>query len=207
MIADPNNILLSRYLQAYFGFEVWAAVSRHDALTNPSMHNADVAMTQRKQIGRQCLIRLARNRVRYSRYQVNKIEFPNGNSSLSYSGNTVAAAFSSCGQIRGIGVDIEQNREMPDGADRLILSARERARMSCTAKQFGCALLRVWTVKEAILKADPLNRKTGWLTAYELLRPHKRMGEAVMKRRNYSKTFQYISFAFGAGYVSFAVCL
>jgi len=207
MQISTNQRLLTGFLQSYFGFEINAVVSNERRQQNAGTLNDKEDIGKRRKQGRKCLRSLAGNSFKHGMYQVNKIKFPHRSSSLSYSGTAVAAVFSPYRKIRGIGVDIELNRTMPEGAEKLLLSARETALMRHHSGLCGGELLRIWTVKEALLKSDPLNEKTGWLTAYELLKPYHRTGEAVLKKRKCGKQFRYISFKIGTGYLSFAVCL
>ncbi|RZU54524.1 4'-phosphopantetheinyl transferase EntD [Krasilnikovia cinnamomea] len=75
----------------------------------------------------------------------------------------------------GIGVDLEAVRPVNPGIARLFLTSAERARLGAAPPH---VLLRLWTVKEAVFKADTGN--AGRILAdYELCRPAAWSGHAT----------------------------
>src|SRR5688500_8593893 len=57
---------------------------------------------------------------------------------------------------QGVGVDIETGRRPPPRMARFFLTRKERR---CLGQPSPEQLLRLWTVKEALFKADPLNHR------------------------------------------------
>lgn len=77
--------------------------------------------------------------------------------SLTHSGE-VAVAVALPPEVRaiGIGVDLEHDRPVKPGMARLICDEHERAWLaSVPADCYAHELLRLWTAKEALYKADP----------------------------------------------------
>ena len=127
---------------------------------------------------------------------------PNGTStSLSHSqGISVAAAV-----IRSqasIGVDLEQNRTADPRTGRFFLRDHELAWLDAAAARNG-ERMRLWTVKEALFKADPGNAGTV-LRSYALADPGARTGYA---RREPGVQFGYGSTRLGQRHLSVAACL
>jgi acyl carrier protein len=64
-------------------------------------------------------------------------------------------------RLAGVGVDIEPERPVDPRTARFFLTGPERDWLSAVdAGRRGGELLRLWTVKEALFKADPANRGT-----------------------------------------------
>jgi len=82
------------------------------------------------------------------------IRFPNPRFSLSHTTHTAVAVGVERGQ--GIGVDVEEGHPVDPRAARFFLSPDE---MRQDISKID--LLRLWTVKEALFKADPDNRGRG----------------------------------------------
>jgi 4'-phosphopantetheinyl transferase len=74
---------------------------------------------------------------------------PRADVSLSHSGRYVVAAVSALGQV---GVDVEARRELTPGMEELCLTPRELAWLRACADPAD-GFLRLWTLKEAYLKA------------------------------------------------------
>lgn len=83
------------------------------------------------------------------------IAFPHARLSLTHSAG-LAVAVGCAEALGGLGVDFEAPRPMRDGSERFFLTASERARLG---EPGDSDLLRLWTVKEALFKADPGNRR------------------------------------------------
>ncbi|MDJ0345783.1 4'-phosphopantetheinyl transferase superfamily protein [Streptomyces sp. H10-C2] len=89
--------------------------------------------------------------------------FPHRRLSLSHvEGAAVAAGLAvPAGDVAGIGVDLETAREARAESARFFLDERERAWLDSVPESARAAEhVRLWTVKEALYKADPDNRHT-----------------------------------------------
>ena len=120
--------------------------------------------------------------------------FPHPLLSLTHAGGVAVAVHRLDNIAGGIGVDLEPGRDIVDGAARLFLSTRER---SCLDAK---GALRLWTVKEAVYKADLGQR--GWLGSYRVIDPGGYRGRALHQR---GTGFRYCSRPLGDGFVSVAV--
>jgi 4'-phosphopantetheinyl transferase EntD len=141
------------------------------------------------------------------------IRFPNPRFSLSHSGDFAVAvavavaekAAPSAHGLAGIGVDLEVGRVPARRGATFFLTEAECLHVD----QLGPAeqpeaLLRLWTVKEALYKANPENQTT-WFTHYAVEAPGLHTGNAVVaipKRR-----LRFTSLPVPSGYLSFAICL
>ncbi|MFG2631679.1 4'-phosphopantetheinyl transferase family protein [Streptomyces sp. NPDC048473] len=134
--------------------------------------------------------------------------FPNRRVSVSYAGGlAVAMALSGdADPVRGVGVDIELRKPSPLETARLFLTSRERERLLALpiAARPG-ALLRQWTVKEALYKANPANAGTH-LRAYALDNPAARNGTARLTGAPQLE-FRYRTLELPHGYLSVALTL
>jgi hypothetical protein len=106
--------------------------------------------------------------------------------------------------LLGVGLDIETNRLVDPEAARFYLTDREQEWLR---EQCGSAssqhLLRLWTVKEAIFKADPENNEK-ILGDYVLENPSHWAGSAYPKDRMFLR-FYYSSIPLDEGFLSIAV--
>lgn len=77
--------------------------------------------------------------------------------SLTHSGDVAIAIALPCDvRATGIGIDLEHDRPIKPGMARLICGERERAWIaSLPAERQAAEVLRLWTAKEALYKADP----------------------------------------------------
>lgn len=91
------------------------------------------------------------------------VAFPDPRLSVSHSGELAVAVGSRRRDATGIGIDVEFRRPFPPAAARFFLDAQETADAGDGADR----LLELWTVKEAVYKADPGNR-TRMLRDYRL---------------------------------------
>ena len=128
------------------------------------------------------------------------IVFPNPRFSLTHSGDAAVAV--GAPNLRGIGVDLELGRGPRAAAERLFLSEHERR---VVAELGPKARLRLWTVKEALYKANLLNSET-WLTHYLVDDPRRDAGKAFVGREGGRLEMRYASFALAGGYLTVAVC-
>lgn len=127
---------------------------------------------------------------------------PNGRStSLSHAqGISVAAAV--IGSRASIGVDVEENRTADPRTGRFFLREHELAWLDATPAR-NDEHIRLWTVKEALFKADPGNVGTV-LRSYALADPGARTGYA---QREPCMRFCYGSTRLGERHLSVAACL
>jgi hypothetical protein len=98
------------------------------------------------------------------------LEFPHPWLSLTHGGDLAVAVAAPAARLRGIGVDYEclreclreRRRPVDPRAARFFLGPAEEAWVTgLPAPAREPALLRLWTVKEAVFKADPRNRDRG----------------------------------------------
>jgi acyl carrier protein len=113
--------------------------------------------------------------------------------------SVVAAAI---GTRATIGVDLEENRPADPRAGRFFLQPAELAWLD-TAPARNDEHLRLWTVKEALFKADPGNDET-MLRSYAVAVPAARAGYA---RRAPDAVFGYGSARLGERHLAVAACL
>lgn len=133
------------------------------------------------------------------------LAFPHPRFTLTHSaGIAVAAAFQSVpGNDMGIGVDFEGHRPVKAGTVRFFLSESERSRPEA-ATLTETDLLRLWTVKEALFKADPGNRFEGrYLGSNQVDGPLSASSGSA--RAAGGRAFRYLSFALDEGYLTIAV--
>jgi hypothetical protein len=100
--------------------------------------------------------------------------------------------------LLGIGLDIETIRPVSLETARFFLSEQEQAGLEDPK-----TLLRLWTVKEAIFKADPENDEK-ILGDYVLENPSEWSGTAYMRGRK-GLRFHYSSIEVRGGFLSIAV--
>jgi 4'-phosphopantetheinyl transferase EntD len=129
------------------------------------------------------------------------IRFPSPRFALTHQGRWAIAVAARAKGTRGVGIDFETRRPPAEGA-RFFLAPRERAwwgaRRRATAE-----LTRLWTVKEALFKADPGNAQFG-LPDYVLDDPAAAKGTA-RRRNGRGLRLQYQSRPWQNGWLSVAV--
>ncbi len=108
------------------------------------------------------------------------------------------------GRVRGVGVDVEPLRMVHPDAARFFLTRAERAwiRRQEPARH-SHHLLRLWTIKEALFKADPENHTT-MLGDYALRDPGASRGRAILTQRGRHLALHYIVIRLSAGWLSVA---
>lgn len=141
------------------------------------------------------------------------LTFPNSRISLSHSaGFAVAAAFLSeapapasdpFSGTRGIGVDFEGHRPVKADTVRFFLSDAERSRPEA-ASLAERDLLRLWTVKEALFKADPGNRSEGWHLGSNQVEGSLTAFSGIARSAG-GRLFRYLSLAPDEGFLTIAV--
>ncbi|MBU6533017.1 4'-phosphopantetheinyl transferase superfamily protein [Streptomyces sp. NPDC057245] len=135
--------------------------------------------------------------------------FPHRLLSLSYAGPLAVAAAVVGGDaaaVAGTGVDIELGDPPPPQTARFFLGEHEhRHLLAAGAAERPKALLRYWTVKEALFKADPANAGTD-LRRYLVDRPGQWRGAARLAG-DARPRFRYASFDVPPGFLSVACML
>lgn len=130
-----------------------------------------------------------------------RIQFPSPRYSLTHSGDVAVAVVARSERQRGIGVDVEWDRPAPVAAARFYLTEREAEwTAGLPDHERGTELLRLWTVKEALFKADPDNGPRV-LSDYELADPGSWTGCATGARF----VLRSISFRLRGGLLTLAV--
>jgi 4'-phosphopantetheinyl transferase EntD len=131
------------------------------------------------------------------------LAFPHPRVSLTHSGGYAVAVGSHDPALRGVGVDLELRPALRRETARWFLGPHERRWLArCRAAEAPSELLRLWTVKEAVFKADPRNQGRV-LASYRLPAPAGPSGMAAVAGAPGS--FEYVSVAFGDGALSAAV--
>ena len=130
------------------------------------------------------------------------ILFPAPRFSLSHCRFTAVAVGLSDGTlVDGIGIDLELGRTPPERSMRFFLTEDESKWVSGIQHQnVDMALLRLWTVKEALFKADPDNAGRV-LTSYRLEDPSRDSGRAFA----FDNVLEYSSFSIPGGMLSVAI--
>jgi len=136
------------------------------------------------------------------------LRFPHPRYSLTHSGDWAIALGTSTRGLRGVGVDFETRRLAGAGSGRWLsaagyfLTAAERAWVAgLAAEARGGELVRLWTVKEALFKADADNDGRG-LAEYALDAPEAASGRG---RRAGGGTACYRSWVLPEGALSVAI--
>ncbi|MFI9103443.1 4'-phosphopantetheinyl transferase superfamily protein [Streptomyces fildesensis] len=125
--------------------------------------------------------------------------FPHCRLSLSHVGGAAVAAGLAvpAGGVVGVGVDLETARDARPETARFFLDERERSWLDTVPESARAAEhVRLWTVKEALYKADPANRHTVLLD-YTTDDPAAGSGRA-RRRPPHDTAFGYTVFAYTA---------
>ena len=113
-------------------------------------------------------------------------------------------------RLRGIGVDLELGRfPAPRSASFFLTDGERRHVDRLPPVQQSETLLRLWTIKEALFKANPSNRMT-WFTHYALEAPDLRTGSAAVAagpEEGRTPGLRFTSLRVQSGYLAFAICL
>ena len=129
------------------------------------------------------------------------ILFPHKQFSLTHSETmAIAIGISNGTTADGIGIDYEAFREIKAGALKFYLSQNEQEKIAHNDSSEN--LLRLWTVKEALFKADIQNEKTSYVD-YEIDDLFTLTGKATCNLTH--KVFQYTSLAIASGFISIAI--
>lgn len=125
--------------------------------------------------------------------------------SLAYSGDCAVAAGTVSEAVIGLGVDLELEAGPAAAGERFFLTDGEIAWLALQPAPLRTRQrLRLWTLKEALFKADPEN-ESGWLRDYEVLRPHRTTSRAATLRGGCKIDFLCSSVALAGGFLSVAV--
>lgn len=71
---------------------------------------------------------------------------------------------------KGVGIDVEPYRHLPEGCERFYLTSTEQDWLATQPQKPSVHRLRLWTLKEAVFKADARNAHTD-LNEYQLAEP------------------------------------
>ncbi len=145
------------------------------------------------------------------------LEFPAANLSLTHSGGMAVAVACLDAPGPGLGVDLEAERPMRPEAARFFLGEDEMAKLNGRNAMDGGAeseegLLRLWTAKEALFKADMDNRNRV-LTDYRVADPMVRRGKAGLRpgldtgAPEAAREFRYISHRLAGWHLSLAAAV
>lgn len=149
--------------------------------------------------GRAALKRLAAEI--YGSEDTSTLQFPHPNFSLTHSDTEAVAIGVITTKLQGLGVDLEiKGPPKPETARRFLNPSEMVWLRRMDELEHPRLLHRLWTVKEAIFKADPEN-KGKLLKDYALADPGFQAGRA----RRAERLFHYVSFEFPNGFLSVAV--
>ncbi|MFC5724228.1 4'-phosphopantetheinyl transferase superfamily protein [Streptomyces gamaensis] len=140
--------------------------------------------------------------------------FPHRRLSLSHGEGTAVAAgavprsAATAHRLRGLGVDFEADRPARVDTARFFLDERERSYLAALPEAARAGeRLRLWTVKEALFKADPHNRRTV-LHDYRTADPAARSGRARTPHdTRHDTVFGYTSARIPGGRLTVAAAL
>jgi phosphopantetheinyl transferase len=129
------------------------------------------------------------------------LKFPHPHYSLTHSENWAVAIGLPTPKLAGLGVDLElKGPPKPETARRFLNPSEVVWLRRMDELEHPRLLHRLWTVKEALFKADPENAGRT-LKEYALADPGFKAGRA----RRGERTFHYASFEFPTGFLSVAV--
>jgi phosphopantetheinyl transferase (holo-ACP synthase) len=130
--------------------------------------------------------------------------FPHPRFSLTHSGRYAVAIGTDSDRLGGIGVDLEVGRSPHPESARFFLTPEERDWLNGQGEGDRPGhLLRLWTAKESLFKADPGNGETG-LTDYRMKDPGAWRGTAMVRHGREIK-MRYASSPCGEGWISIAI--
>lgn len=123
--------------------------------------------------------------------------------SLTHAGKRMYAITAGHTSLNGIGIDFEPWRVLDSRHARMMLTPQERLRAQQASNE---DLLRIWTIKEALFKAD-MGGQQRWVNAYELECPLRRSGIGKVQSNGRIKRFRYLSIRTTEGILSTAFAL
>ena len=132
------------------------------------------------------------------------LEFPHARLSLTHSGSTAVAVVTPHGELAGIGVDLEMDRAPRLEAARFFLTDDEQQWLRAQKiDERRAHIVRLWTIKEAVFKADPENGSSV-LRDYAVARPESTWGMATRNHGDRVLRFTYVSERLEGGTLSVA---
>lgn len=132
------------------------------------------------------------------------VVFPHARFSLTHSGRYAVAIGTDSDRLAGIGVDLEVGRSPHPESARFFLTPEERDWIDRQRESNRPGhLLRLWTAKESLFKADPKNDETG-LPDYRMKDPGAWRGTAFV-RHGRDVEMRYASYPCGVGWISVAI--
>lgn len=159
-----------------------------------------------KKLSRQVLGKLI-NQCRDRRQEdAAQLVMPHPRYSLTHCLNTVAAVANPLKHAMGIGIDLEYGRSVSQQAAKFFLTHKERLIVD-TYDNVNQQLLRLWTIKEAIYKADMNNRCNFWFFDYETQNPGALVGTAIKVNCQSKKKFRYASMPYQDGFLTIAIAI
>lgn len=132
------------------------------------------------------------------------VRFPHPFLSLTHTGTWAVAAGTVPDAASGIGVDLELRAGMREGAERFFLGSDEiRWLLASAPDARDRERVRLWTVKEALFKANPRNRDT--LLGHYLLEDPGSLTGTARWREEAAATFRYAGVMLDPGALSLAI--
>ena len=127
----------------------------------------------------------------------------NGFTSISHSTKfAIAVSTPRNKDLFGIGIDIEDPRDLNINASKMFLAKAEISQLQDTSSE---NLLRLWTIKEAVFKSMPENNNL-FLRDFEIVSEHENKGQVrCQKRINFD--FCYFSTKWNNSTITIAKCL
>ena len=134
-----------------------------------------------------------------------ELAFPHARVSLTHSGRyAVALGVPKNVGIVGVGIDLEMNKSLNPQGDRFFLTPAEWAWVrSCPVQYQAGERLRLWTVKEALFKAQPHNSEA-MLFDYHVETPSAHTGTGI-NHKTCAVRFSYSSLSLAEGILSVAI--
>ncbi len=186
---------------------VMAAVNKRAQPVSPgALPEASRAGRRPDSAGRKALALVMRRLGRGNALAARRLQVPHSQYSITHTAGTALAIGADTTQLRGIGVDLEDGAGIPTAGSALILTLHERRQLDQHDGLTADALLRLWTVKEALFKADPYNHRRGWISAYEVRSPRRWIGSARLRTEIGAHRYHYATVALDRGFLSVAVC-
>ncbi len=187
MILMKTNRQLAQYFSQQLGYKIDLDIVKN---TNQS-----------KSASRQSLTQLLKRNKSGDRTRAKSMIFPMRTLSLCHSDNKGFSAQAIDKKIKGIGIDFEPNHTLNPKHMALYTSKREQ-RLSKPS-----SATRLWTVKEAMHKANHQNHKIGWLSAYQLKTPNQWSGRAYLSKPGSHKQYRYSSLNTFGGVLTLAIAI
>lgn len=151
--------------------------------------------------GRSALKRLCRRLG--ANADTSRLRFPHPRISLSHCGPVAIAAAAGEEGLQGVGIDLEVSRSPRPEMARLFLTPEEQSALKRHRPERQMPeLLRLWTIKESVFKADPGNQDR-LLADYRLTEPLAAAGSARVEVG--PPCIHYFSLPVSTGFLSVAI--